>query len=77
MENELRNKNRKGYIQLRRVYDFTMAALILAMGVVFVFGDKFGLDFIMSFDTTVRYPFGGLCFLYGAFRVYRGFKHDY
>jgi hypothetical protein len=77
MENEFRNKNRKSYIQLRMVYDFTMAILILAMGVICFFGDRFGLDFVAGFETSVRYPFGVLCFLYGAFRVYRGVKHNY
>ena len=59
------------------IYDFTMAAFILAMAFILFFGDKFGLDLIANLDPVMRYGFGGLCFLYGSFRVYRGIKHDY
>jgi hypothetical protein len=54
-----------------------MAGLILAMGFILFFGDKFGLDLIAGLDPVIRYGFGGLCLLYGSFRVYRGIKHDY
>jgi uncharacterized membrane protein YgdD (TMEM256/DUF423 family) len=77
MNNNFRNKRQKSYTRFRMMYDFTMAALILAMGVVLFFGDKFGVDFILNLDTNVRYTFGGLCLLYGCFRIYRGIKHDY
>ena len=77
MEREFNNKNRKSYVQMRVVYDLTMAGLILGMGVILIFGDRFGLPLIANLDTNIRYGFGGLCFLYGVFRVYRGIKHDY
>jgi len=77
MESDLRNKNRRSYIQLRMVYDFTMAGLILGMAVILLFGDKFGLPIIADLDNNIRYGFGGLCCLYGGFRIYRGIKHDY
>ena len=77
MNNQFEDKRRKSYIQLRMVYDFTMAGLILGMAFILFFGDKFGLDLIAGLDPVMRYGFGGLCFLYGSFRVYRGIKHDY
>jgi len=77
MNNEFENRRQKSYIRLRMVYDFTMAGLILAMGIILFFGDKFGLDLIAGLDPFMRYGFGGLCLLYGSFRVYRGIKHDY
>ena len=77
MNNELENRRRKSYVQLRMVYDLTMAALILGIGLILFVGDKFGLPIIEDLDTVIRYGFGGLCFLYGGFRVYRAIKHDY
>ena len=62
---------------MRMIYDFTMAGLILGMSVILIFGDKFGLPLIADLDSFLRYSFGGLCLLYGGFRLYRGFKHDY
>jgi len=59
------------------VYDLTMGALTLGVGLILFFGDRFGLPIISELDTVIRYGFGGLCFLYGGFRIYRGIKHDY
>jgi hypothetical protein len=77
MQNNFREQNRKSYIRLRMVYDFTMAGLILAMGFIFCFGDRFGLSFIGTVEPVMRYGFGALCLVYGGFRVYRAIKHDY
>ena len=77
MENEFESRRRKSYIMMRMVYDFTMAGLILAMAFILFFGDKFGLPVISDLDPFIRYGFGGLCFLYGSFRLYRGIRHDY
>ncbi len=77
MDNNFKNRREKSYTQLRMVYDFTMAGIILAMAVILFFGDKFGLEVISGLDPFMRYGFGALCFLYGSFRVYRGIKHDY
>lgn len=77
MNNEFENKRRKSYTQMRMIYDFTMAGLMIGMGFILFFGDKFGLDLIADLDSLMRYGFGGLCLLYGGFRMYRGIKHDY
>ncbi|MBV9961000.1 MAG: hypothetical protein JO072_02030 [Parafilimonas sp.] len=77
MNNDFRERRQKSYTTLRMVYDFTMAGLILAMGIILLFGNKFGLPLIDSIEDNMRYGFGGLCILYGGFRLYRGIKHDY
>ena len=77
MENEFESRRRKNYIVMRMIYDFTMAGLILAMAFILFFGDKFGLPVIPDLDPFIRYGFGGLCFLYGSFRLFRGIRHDY
>ena len=77
MNNDLENRRRQSYTRLRMIYDFTMAGIILGMGFILFFGDKFGLDLIADLDPLIRYGFGGLCLLYGCFRAYRGIRHDY
>ncbi len=66
---------------MRRIYDFSMAFLILAIGLIMLAGEKLGSDtlknFIANLDQTMRYLFGGLCILYGGFRLYRGIKREY
>ena len=77
MDNEFRERNRRGYVRLRVVYDITKGALILAMGFILCLGDRFGLSLIANIEPVMRYGFGALCFLYGGFRIYRAIKHDY
>jgi len=77
MENEFERSRQRSYTTMRMIYDFTMAGLILAMAFILFFGDRLGLPVVPNLDPFLRYGFGGLCFLYGSFRLYRGIRHDY
>ncbi len=77
MEQDFREKQRKSYTLMRMTYDITMALLILSIGIILLFGDKFQIMFVQTIDIVIRYLFGGLCLLYGGFRMYRGIKRDY
>jgi len=67
-------RNRKSTNRLRAVYDFTMGILWFAVGVFFLFQKKFGYD--LQLDVTLTRIFGVSSLLYGAFRIYRGFKKN-
>lgn len=77
MENDYRETRQKGYTRMRMIYDIGMACLILFIGVFMIWGDKFGFEMVKEYDQLMRYLFGGLCLLYGSFRFYRAFKHEY
>ncbi|TKK68632.1 hypothetical protein FC093_10980 [Ilyomonas limi] len=81
MKNDYKDRRQKSFSQLRMVYNISMGILILAMAVVMLFSDKLGIDaidqFVSPIDPVLRYLFGGLCLLYGFFRLYRGFKKEY
>ncbi len=77
MDNHNRDSQRKSYITMRRTYDFTMAILLLGMAVVMFFAEKFNVVQVMQLDKLMRGLFGGICLLYGGFRVYRGIKAEY
>ncbi|GAB3365339.1 hypothetical protein GCM10027566_35880 [Arachidicoccus ginsenosidivorans] len=76
---QVRERNRKRYNNMRSLKDIIMAAIILAVGVLMFFGDKFQFTRILmaNKDPMIKYIFGGLCALYGGFRLYRGIKQDY
>jgi hypothetical protein len=61
---------------MRSLLDYTMGLLYLGGGVFLIFAESFGFE-MQSFDKTFRYIFGGLCILYGSWRIYRGFKKHY
>jgi len=81
MNSEYKKRRQQSFAQLRMVYNISMGILVLAMAVVMLFGDRLGIDaigqFISPIDPALRYLFGGLCLLYGGFRLYRGIKREY
>ena len=78
MENDFRTKQKKSYNLMRKSYDITIAILLLGMAVLMLFAEKLKIEQLAGKDNEFfRYFFGGLCLLYGSFRLYRGVKHDY
>jgi len=76
MEQDSRDRQRKGYILMRSVYDFGLGILI------FGFGGKLGIPALKEFidgssDPFLLKIFGCMSLLYGGFRLYRGFKKNY
>lgn len=77
MENEFRPREKKSYNLMRMSYDLTISLLLLGMAVVMFFPAKLGLEQLAEKDNEFfRYFFGGLCLLYGGFRLYRGLKRN-
>jgi hypothetical protein len=77
MDSGYERKKQKSYTIMRMTYDLVMAVLILGMAAVLLLAEKMNLEFFMSIDPVFRYLFGGICLLYGGFRLYRGIKRDY
>lgn len=77
MSNPFEERRRKNYILMRMVYDIGMSILLIGMSVIMLFGSYWGIDKILAIDNIFRYMFGGICLLYGAFRLYRGIKREY
>ena len=66
---------------MRSVYDMGVGAFITIIGVIMLFGSKLGVPalkvFVEDRDPFLLGIFGGLCLLYGGFRLYRGIKKNY
>lgn len=77
METDFKGRQKKSYNLMRMSYDLTIAILLLGMSVLMLFADKLKIEQLATEDNTFfRYFFGGLCLLYGGFRLYRGVKRD-
>ncbi len=76
MINEYEQKRTKRYILMRSIMDFGMGFLYFAVGFFIMFPQVIGFQ-MEAFDELFRYIFGGLCILYGSWRIYRGIKKDY
>ena len=75
MDEDFDEKKQRAYINRRAIMDLGMGLIYSGMAVVMFFAEKFGLGAV--FTPPFNYIFGGLCLLYGGFRVYRGIKRDY
>lgn len=69
------DRRRKQYSLMRSILDYGMGGLILMFGFFFLFSDKLGFDFDM--EPFFKYFFSGLCIVYGAWRIYRGYQKNY
>ena len=77
MDNNFKTRQRKSFTLMRTIYGATISLLILGVSAVMFFGPRWNITAIMELDPLMRNLFGGLCLLYGAFRLYRSFKKEY
>lgn len=61
---------------MRMTYDLVMALLFLGMATVMLFTEQLGIEQLLDISPMFRYLFGGICLLYGGFRLYRGIKRN-
>jgi hypothetical protein len=69
------SSTKRRYTLRRSIMDYGMGIIILCLGIFFLIAGRVGVEF--GIDDKFRYFFGGLCILYGLFRVYRGYKKNY
>ena len=62
---------------MRSIMDFGMGILWTSMGIFLLFIKYFNTEFQVRFDDPAMKIFGGVCILYGGFRIYRGYKKNY
>lgn len=65
----------KRYRMRRAIMDYGMGIIILCLGIFFLLAPYLGVSF--NIGDLFRYLFGGLCILYGLFRIYRGYSKNY
>jgi hypothetical protein len=75
MAEDFDERKQRAYINRRAIMDLGMGIIYSGMAAIMFFPEKVGLGDI--FSTPFNYIFGGLCLLYGGFRIYRGIKKDY
>lgn len=75
---EYERKKRRQIAFMRSLMDYGIGVLILATGVFLFFRDKFDLSFNETFKpNAIDKIFGGMCIVYGCWRIYRGYKKNY
>jgi len=77
MFEEYENKKRKQVSTMRSIMDYGMGILLLIVGLFFLFHQLLKIDIGYTSSPTLEKFFGGMCLLYGSWRIYRGYKKNY
>lgn len=78
MLEEYEKKKRKQVSSMRSVMDYAMGVVIICLGLFFFFRDKYKLELNESYPPDYMDKIlGVICVLYGAWRIYRGYKKKY
>jgi hypothetical protein len=76
-ENNHLNNREKSIVRMRSITNYVMGFLIIAAGFAFLFPPASIQDKIDLYDPTMIKIMAILCFIYGFFRLYRGYKKNY
>lgn len=80
MLDEYEKQKRKQLAAMKSVMDYGMGALILLLGLFFLFRNVLGKIPVNEFlgePDSLEKIFGAFSVLYGAWRIYRGCKKNY
>lgn len=75
---EYENKKRKQISLMRSLLDYGIGVMIILAGIFLFFRDKMDIEFNERYvPNTTDKIIGVVCVLYGAWRIYRGYKKNY
>ena len=67
----------KGIVRMRTITNYGMGVFLILAGSIFMFPTKYTAAFLSQYDPVLIKIFAALCWLYGIFRIYRGYKKNY
>ncbi len=76
-QNHPQSRREKGMVLMRSIMDYGMGLLWMSMGIFLIFTKYINSDMAYRFDDPAMKIFGGVCIIYGLFRMYRGYKKNY
>ncbi len=77
MFEEYEKKKRKEVSLMRSIMDYGMGIFIILVGLFFLFHQQLKIEFAKFPSTDIDKFFGGMCLVYGCWRLYRGYKKNY
>lgn len=78
MFEDYEKKKKRQISGMKSMMDYGMGILILGAGLFFMFRSRFNISFNQRFPPNdMDMIFGGICIVYGIWRIYRGYKKNY
>jgi hypothetical protein len=76
-ENEQLSDREKNLVRMKSITNYVMGVFFIGVGFAFLFPPEAMVQKLVGYDPTMIKLFAGLCFIYGAFRIYRGYAKNY
>lgn len=80
MIKDYKERHRKSASVAKVVYNLSFGIIVIVVGLVMLFLNYINSttlnEYLGYMDPLLRYLFGGICLLYGGFRLYRGLKKE-
>ncbi len=75
-ENEKLTTREKTAIKIRSISNYIMGSVMIIAGFFFMFPIKYTARFVAMYDPVMIKLFAIVCWVYGAFRIYRGYNKN-
>ena len=76
-EKEQLNDRDKHMARMRSITNYTMGVFFIGVGFFFMFPTNYTARYINQYDPVLIKIFAAICWLYGLFRIYRGYKKNH
>ena len=76
-EKEQLSEREKGLIRMRSITNYAMGVFFIGVGFFFMFPTANTAKYVNQYDPFLIKIFAGICWLYGLFRLYRGYTKNY
>jgi hypothetical protein len=76
-EKEQMSDRDKNIVRMRSLTNYVMGAFFIGVGFFFMFPSKYSAEFLSKWDASTIKMFAVICWIYGVFRLYRGYQKKY
>jgi hypothetical protein len=76
-EKEPLSEREKGIVRMRSITNYAMGVFFIGVGFFFFFPTKYSMEFLSKYDSGTMKMFAVICWIYGVFRLYRGYQKNY
>jgi hypothetical protein len=77
MLEEYEKKRQKQVSFMRSMMDYVMGIIIISLGIILIFHEQFKIAINERLSPNIVKILGVIFVLYGAWRIYRGYKKNY
>jgi hypothetical protein len=71
------SERQKGLSQMRSITNYGMGVFIIIAGCFFMFPTSYTAEFLDKYDPVLIRIFAAICWVYGGFRIFRGYQKNY